>query len=443
MTSIAGRSLLVRFVLVALALLSVVVVAGGRSGTAEAEGTHPATISAGGSHSLALGEDGELWFWGTDHSGQLPWPRPLRPHLYSFPAQLVTLDGGGYFSMGMTVEGDVWTWGYDAYGQMGDGPGGSPAPFNVPLQAPAVAVSAGSSHSFALLDDGTLWAWGMNDRGQLGLGYATPYPSDPLGVETPQLVAINDVIAVAAAEGGGHTLALKSDGTVWGWGEPAAILTSPPGEGWPFEPAVAPQQVPGLSDVTAIAAAGYHSYALKSDGTVWQWDAWNGLQQVSGLPLDVAVITAGPNSAHALTSTGYVYGWGNNHRGSVGDGTFDPRQTAIQVNLPGTVVQISDGGDDHSLALLTDGRIFAWGANSAGVLGIGTEVDTSAPTQVLFEPSDTVTCSGEQWPARYPFAISCSSSLAPGSGAVTWTAVGLTPDAERDVRILRYGSPGG
>lgn len=397
--------------------------------------THPTTISAGGSHSLALDEDGELWLWGSDLSGQLPWPRPLRPHLYTFPAQLASLDGGGYYSMGMTATGDVWTWGYDAYGQMGDGPGGGAAPFNVPFQAPALAVSAGSSHSFALLADGTLWAWGVNDRGQLGLGYATPYPSDPLGVESPQLVALTDVVAIAAAEGGAHTLALKSDGTVWGWGEPTAILTSPPGGGWPFEPIVAPQQVPGLTGVTAIAAAGYRSLALKSDGTVWQWDAWGGLQQVQGLPVDIVAITAGPSSAHALTSTGEVYGWGNNHRGSVGDGTFDPRPTAVQLSLPGPVVQISDGGGDHSLALLADGRIFAWGANGAGVLGIGTEVDTPSPTQVLFGPSDTVTCSGEQWPTRYPFSISCSSDLAPGSGPVTWTAVGLTPGTQNGTSV--------
>ncbi|MBE0608611.1 MAG: IPT/TIG domain-containing protein [Dehalococcoidia bacterium] len=397
--------------------------------------THPTTISAGGSHSLALDEDGELWFWGSDLSGQLPWPRPLRPHLYAFPAQLVTLDGGGYFSMGMTASGDVWTWGYDAYGQMGNGPGGSPAPFNVLLQAPAVAVSAGSSHAFALLSDGTLWAWGMNDRGQLGLGYATPYPSDPLGVESPQLAALTDVVAIAAAEGGAHTLALKSDGTVWGWGEPTAILTSLPGGGWPFEPVVAPQQVPGLANVSAIAAAGYRSYALRSDGTVWQWDAWNGLQQVPGLPVDIIAITAGPDSAHALTGAGIVYGWGDNYGGSVGDGTFAPRSTAVQVTLPAPVVQISDGGGAHSLALLADGRIFAWGANSAGVLGIGTEVDTPTPTQVLFGPSDTVTCSGEQWPTRYPFSISCSSDLAPGSGPVTWTAVGLTPDTQNGTSV--------
>ena len=397
--------------------------------------THPTTISAGGNHSLALDEDGELWLWGSDLSGQLPWPRPLRPHLYTFPAQLASLDGGGYYSMGMTATGDVWTWGYDAYGQMGDGPGGGAAPFNVPFQAPALAVSAGSSHSFALLADGTLWAWGVNDRGQLGLGYATPYPSDPLGVESPQLVALTDVVAIAAAEGGAHTLALKSDGTVWGWGEPTAILTSPPVGGGPFEPIVAPQQVPGLTGVTAIAAAGYRSLALKSDGTVWQWDAWGGLQQVQGLPVDIVAITAGPSSAHALTSTGEVYGWGNNHRGSVGDGTFDPRPTAVQLSLPGPVVQISDGGGDHSLALLADGRIFAWGANGAGVLGIGTEVDTPSPTQVLFGPSDTVTCSGEQWPTRYPFSISCSSDLAPGSGPVTWTAVGLTPGTQNGTSV--------
>ncbi|MCC7363155.1 MAG: hypothetical protein IT303_02190 [Dehalococcoidia bacterium] len=392
--------------------------------------TAPTTVSAGGSHSLALDGDGELWHWGSDFSGQFPWPGPLRPRHYPFPAQLASVDAGGGHSMGVTATGDVWTWGYDAYGQMGDGPGGFGQPFHVPFPASAVAISAGSSHSFALLSDGTLWAWGANDRGQLGLGYATPYPSDPLGVETPQPVLISDVATVAAAKGGGHTLALKSDGTVWGWGEASAILTSLPEGGWPNEPIVAPQHIPGLTDVTAIAAGGYRSLALKSDGTVWEWAAWSGLQQVQGLPDDIVAITAGPNSAHALTSTGEVYGWGGNYRGSVGDGTFDARPMAVPLNLSGTAVQISDGGSDHSLARLADGRIFAWGANGNGMLGIGTDTDTPTPTQVLFGPSDTVTCSGEQWPTRYPFTISCSADLADGSSPVTWVAMGLTPDTQ-------------
>ena len=121
-------------------------------------------------------------------------------------------------------------------------------------------ISGGGYHSLALKKDGTVWAWGHNEYGQLGDGTQT------LGRLTPvQVSGLSGVIAIAAGEY--HSLALKSDGTVWAWG---GNYEGQLGDGTTNNK-LTPVQVSGLSGVIAIAASYRHSLALKSDGTVWAW----------------------------------------------------------------------------------------------------------------------------------------------------------------------------
>ncbi|NLI74764.1 MAG: regulator, partial [Euryarchaeota archaeon] len=116
------------------------------------------------------------------------------------------------------------------------------------------AITAGTFHSIALKSDGTVWAWGRNSNGQLGIGNTTNRHSP---VQVPGLT---DVTAITA--GYYHSIALKSDGTVWAWG---LNNYGQLGIGNTTDQH-SPVQVPGLTDVTAITAGHYHSIALKSDG---------------------------------------------------------------------------------------------------------------------------------------------------------------------------------
>lgn len=121
-----------------------------------------------------------------------------------------------------------------------------------------IAVAAGGEssygHTLALKSDGTVWAWGSNAIGQLGDGTTIDRP-------TPfQVPGLSGMIAVAA--GASHSIALKNDGTVWRWGNAPWNGSQP-----------TPQQVPGLSGVIAVAAGYYDDIALKNDGTVWRWNA--------------------------------------------------------------------------------------------------------------------------------------------------------------------------
>jgi hypothetical protein len=253
----------------------------------------------------------------------------------------------------------------------------------------ATAVAAGCYHSLALEADGTVWAWGNNSNGELGIGGAAAGTCAGFGgggnncSEQPvQVPGMTNVIAIAA--GVAFSLALKSDGTVWAWGENYGN---------------APVQVPGLTGVTGISAGSYHALAVEADGTVWAWgqDIYDSLGpgatgttyvpvQVPGLT-DIVAVGAGGWHSLALSADGTVWAWGRNSEGQIGTGT--PTTSGCDcvpapVQVPGLAnVTMVVGGLLSSFALETDGSVYAWGYNEDGELGNGTFSSGSAtPTQV-------------------------------------------------------------
>ena len=142
--------------------------------------------------------------------------------------------------------------------------------------SPIVQFWGGGQDTMVLLADGSVWTWGSNVAGKLGNNQSSANYSDnsfdsylPIKVHGPGNVGyLNSIIAVSAGEG--HNTALRSDGTVWAWGdnEFAQLGNGNTNNAW------TPVQVSGLTNVVAISGRGYHTLALKSDGTVWAW-GWN------------------------------------------------------------------------------------------------------------------------------------------------------------------------
>jgi len=255
------------------------------------------------------------------------------------------------------------------------------------------AIAAGLYHTAGLRSDGTVWAWGDNAYGQLGDGTTTQR-------NTPvQVSGLSSVTAIAAGEY--HTVALESDGTVWAWGY---NVWGELGDGTATQRNT-PVQVSGLSSVTAIAAGDVHTVVLRSDGTVWAW-GWNGYGQlgdgtatqrntpvqVSGLS-SVTAITAGYAHSVALKSDGTAWSWGWNGYGQLGDGTATQRNTPVQVSGLSSVTAIA-AGDRHTVALRSDGTVWAWGDNSYGQLGDGTATQRNTPVQVSGLDSVTAISAG-------------------------------------------------
>ncbi|MBO7743100.1 hypothetical protein I8J29_02755 [Paenibacillus sp. MWE-103] len=298
-------------------------------------------------------------------------------------------EGMGH-ALALKQDGTVWSWGNNAFGQLGYG--GTTIEDDPPVQVQdldsVVAISTGSDHSLALKSDGTVWAWGSNYLGQLGIGKEGGVSSSPV-----QVTNLSSVVAIAA--GNNHNLAVKSDGTVWSWGQNQFGAL---GDG-STTARYTPVQVQGLSSVIDVAAGERHSLALKSDGTVWGWGSNESGElgdgsmknrytpvQVQGID-SVIDVAAGSSSGYshslALKSDGTVWAWGNNYAGKLGDGTTTSRTSPVQVIHLDSVTAI-DAGREHSLALKSDGTVWAWGYNDFGQLGDGssTRSGSSSPVQV-------------------------------------------------------------
>jgi len=349
-----------------------------------------AGLAASGGFSLALREDGTVWSWGHNFSGQLGDGTTSGRHT---PRQVEGVEhvialAAGDHPLVLSKNGIAWSWGNNFAGALGTGTDLRPTPVQVLGLSNATNVSAGSSHVLTLRADGTVRAWGNNYDGQLGDGTRTRRA-------TPvQVLNLSEVVAVSA--GTFHSLALREDGTVWAWGQNFRGQLGVPGTG----SQTAPIQVPGLTGVVAIGAAGEHSLALREDGTVWAWGANTYGQlgrpanyaanptpaQVPGLT-DVVALAGGDYYVLAVRADRTVWGWGSNSAGQLGrPANYTAHPTPAQVPGLTGVVALS-AAFQHALALREDGTVWAWGANWQGQLGDGTQVSryTPAPVPGLME----------------------------------------------------------
>lgn len=188
------------------------------------------------------------------------------------------------------------------------------------------AIAAGEFHALEYRSDETIWAWGWNGYGQLGNGSNSGTYE---GINTPVPVLTTPGLGMALSAGWDHSLAIKSDGTVWAWGR---NWVGELGNGGNTDSNI-PVQVPGLSQVRAIDAGDYHSLAVDGSGTVYAWgdnfygQLGNGTHLNSNIPVqslvgDFVSVAAGYGHSKALRSDGMVWAWGRNDDGELGNGSF-------------------------------------------------------------------------------------------------------------------------
>ncbi|ETR71714.1 MAG: hypothetical protein OMM_02282 [Candidatus Magnetoglobus multicellularis str. Araruama] len=232
-------------------------------------------IDAGYAHALALQENGTVWSWGNNSKGQLGNGKTGQDTSENKPVLIPTLDNcvaiaAGYgHSVALKNDGTVWTWGFNASGQLGDrSETDKTQPVIVPGLANIIAIAAGDYHTVALKSDGTVWAWGDNPFGQLGDG-STIMKNCPVRV-----LDIFNVTGIAA--GYVHTLAIRNDGTVWAWG---SNVYGQLGDNSDLEMQARPVKADIFPHVIDVKAGHYHSLVLKSDGSVWSFGG-NGFGQL-------------------------------------------------------------------------------------------------------------------------------------------------------------------
>ncbi len=255
------------------------------------------------------------------------------------------------------------------------------SPFGLAVSGGDQKLYCGYTHTIAVKSDSTVWAWGNNNKGQLGIGTTGQlwYPVQIAGLAT----------IVDAAGGFEHTVSLKKDGTVWTWGRNAEGEL---GNGSLTQQTL-PIQASSLTNVVNVAAGYYHSFAVKGDGSLWSWGKnSNGQLGVgntanSSAPMQVNTIntvkdvSGGEEFSIALKNDNSVWTWGYNGQGQLGDGTTTQRTAPVRVGGSFTATAIS-AGRDHAVALKADGTVWAWGNNNYGQLGNGNKTNQKIPVQV-------------------------------------------------------------
>lgn len=277
-------------------------------------------------------------------------------------------------SMAIMSDGSLWAWGSNSDGQIGDGDTNYSMLVKyvkIPKQifpSGVTAIAGGNKHSLALKTDGSVWTWGSNESGQLGDG--TQWSRN----WNPKQVIANSVVEIAA--GYHHSLAIKTDGSLWAWGSNGYGQFGDGNNGI----GLIPKQVIS-SGIKSVAAGAYHTLILKTDGSLWSCGGNNSGQLGDGTSTDsnipkkiissgIIAIAAGGYHSLAVKSDGSLWVWGSNARGKLGDGTETNSLLPKQIIANG--VKNIVAGYDHTLILKIDGSVWACGDNEYGQLGDGT-----------------------------------------------------------------------
>ncbi len=238
------------------------------------------------------------------------------------------------------TDGSLWAWGNNHYGMLGLGDEvHRDVPTQVGEETDWANVFAGYSTSFAIKSDGSLWAWGYNNAGELGVG-------DRENKLSPAQVG-TDTDWSSVVGGYYHTLAIKSDGSLWAWGQGSNGRLGVDSELLSAGYLAEPTQVGTDTDWINAAAGSAHSLAVKSDGTLWAWGLGSNGQLGLGstmtatqtVPVQVGLesdwidVDADEASSFAVKSDGFIWAWGNNANGKLGVGDTTTQYTPVPVGL--------------------------------------------------------------------------------------------------------------
>lgn len=359
---------------------------------------------------------GDLIEWGA--SGTFPQPVPTAlPGLGSLAGKAVTSFDVGLTAGCAVADGRVHCWGS---GPVGTLPSPTPVPVNtsgVLAGKTVTSVSVGSSVACAVAD-GRAYCWG---NGQVGDGsYGSMLP---VAVDTSGALAGKTVQAVSVADDDMGTLACTvADGRLYCWGS----LGIGAGAATPY--AVDPGGVLTGKTVTAVSAGGIRTCVI-ADAKAYCTNNSMTFEPVSSDVLagrPVASVAVGEGHA-CLLADGRVHCWGENSHGQLGTGSLTDSATPVPVDTSGVLagqdVQAVAAGRDHTCAL-ANGRVYCWGENMFGQLGIGMRSRSLVPAAVAAPLSAT-------GPAVSVLSAAVTSTCAAGSGAVYCWGWGLAPPLVR------------
>jgi alpha-tubulin suppressor-like RCC1 family protein len=345
------------------------------------------TLFAQGSSIFAKSADGSLWSWGYNTYGQLGDGTVVDR---SSPIQVFSKLGHGLFSdfdyrkvkqfkNSMSAfllfdDGSLWSWGRNNSGQLGNGTTNDQ---NIPQKIldNVKLFETSSDQSFAILNNGSLWSWGRNDKGQLGDGTI-------INRSTPVKI-LDDVHTIKV--GDSTSFAIQEDGSLWSWGQNNYGSSGTGVSGIQATPSKI------LENVTLVDIFIDHSIALLSDGSLWSWgrndkgQVGDGTTSTRSTPVKVlenvqSISMTHGGSSFALRYDSSLWSWGYNLHGNLGDGTNTDRSTPVNVLENVRSISMSSYS---SYAVKNDSSLWSWGYNGSGELGDGTTISRRFPTKVM------------------------------------------------------------
>jgi alpha-tubulin suppressor-like RCC1 family protein len=336
--------------------------------TTFAGGTNWKQVSSGIVHTAAIKTDGTLWIWGgvlggfsnlgTNNTSQRNTPVTT----FAGGTNWKQVSCGGYFTAAIKTDGTLWTWGFNSIGQLGTNDttsrstpvttfaGGT----NWKQVSCTIQKTFGQGHAAAVKTDGTLWTWGLNANGQLGT-------NDSTNRSTPVTTFAGGTNWKQVSSGNAFTIALKTDGTLWTWG----LNTSGQlGVNNTTQRNTPVTTLLGGTNWKSISAGNGHTVALKTDGTLWSWGSNTngqlGVNDTTNRNTPVTTLLGGTNwksiaggDLHtiALKTDGTLWSWGLGSFGQLGVNNTTNRSTPVTTLLGGSNWKSIAGGGYHTIAI--------------------------------------------------------------------------------------------
>jgi alpha-tubulin suppressor-like RCC1 family protein len=241
-----------------------------------------------------------------------------------------------------------------------------------------------------------------------GAGAAIAAPPTPTSGPTSGGTIVSGTVPgvtfTQVSAGDAHSLAVGSDGNVYAWGNNGYGQLGNNSTANSDVPVPVP--LPAGVKFTQVSAGRFHSLGLATNGNIYAWgnnavgQLGNGSTTDSHVPVLVTMpagvtfteLSAGTGHSLALDSNGNIYAWGDNFFGQLGNSSTTDSHVPKLVTMPAgvTFTQVS-AGSSHSLALDSDGNAYAWGYNSTGQLGDGLNTDSDVPVAVSMPANVTFT----------------------------------------------------
>jgi len=344
--------------------------------------------------------DRQIWSWGEardgalGHGSQIDSSSPVRE--ISSSTDWCFIRAGRCSSFAINYSGQLYSWGQNGSGGMlGDGTAtGRCSPVqNYCSETNWSYVSQGPGNTFGVKNDGTLWVWGGNTCGGLGL-------NDTVNRCSPVQEITNSRWCNAAAGGFGLVgTAIKTDGTLWSWGCNIWGQTATNDTVCYSSPV---QEITSSTNWCKVDFGNNHAMAIKTDGTLWGWG--NGtlygqlatyvkinysspIQELSSSTNWIAV-SGGYAQSIGIKSDGTLWGWGRSDQGVLGVGVLCNYSSPVQEISSSTNWSDAGTGIRYSTGIKTDGTIWSWGCNLTGTLATGDTTCYSSPIQELTSATD-------------------------------------------------------